>query len=89
MIDINVRIGEIYRCRNKNIVRIMDEYDNNTPGAWKFTVTIILNNIGNKDKYGDVYDVTAKGNFWEFTEDYDEDDLVELISIEEYPEYFL
>ena len=75
--------GQVWRCKNNNIVRISNSTGNTNPAKWMWEVEIITA----PDVHGG-YNVTGDGKFWDDDED-TPDDLETYLPEEEFPEYYL
>ena len=85
---LGIKIGQIWRCSNDSLVKVIDKRDENNPKMWQFDVLPL-----DPEDTGGPFCVTGEGKFWETriegSDDYDESDLAELVSVDEFPEYYL
>ena len=86
-----IEVGQVWATRNHSLVLIEKEIkDIATKTEWRFDVRCIY---PPKFVQSGPFCVTAEGRFWETgpNEAYDDDnnDLVTLLTKEDYPEYYL
>jgi len=84
-----LELHKVYRCRNGDIARVKEEHSDRTEAdnCWQFEVEILFPEV---DEAG--YSVTKRGMFWEdadATDLHEPNDLIELLSEDEFPEYYL